>query len=61
MGTETLSDNKIREPWKKGITQVTQYDPGLGATYYITKEFARDEEWDAYDICLPPTLGTPDA
>jgi len=56
----SLSLNELRRHWKKGISSVAKYDRERGVAYYITKEMARDNEWDDYDICLPPAPAYPD-
>lgn len=45
------SSGAVRSAWKAGYTAVQEYDPSLGATYYVTKEMARNVV--DFDLRLP--------
>ena len=47
-GTQTLPTDTIRLAWREGWARAEEYDPSLGATYYVTKSVGT--EITDYDI-----------
>lgn len=47
-GTAHAEMRWLQCAWKRGLTSVEQYDPGLGAAWYISKTMIGS--WDAYEL-----------